>query len=128
MLYSMRRTRGTHDAALLQSGSLPYDIRCTQGAASSGLHLVEFLHDGYMVLSDAQLQRIGQMMRMSGLTNAQLKEDFKGESVRWLTLQLFQEMEDSTPEVEPCAWNMFLRRRCNGLCIHNIFLGIGTMC
>ncbi len=82
-----------------------------QGVDSTGLHSFEF-RDGVLIVSDSQLERLAikldSVQANPAETAAAARDALKPfETLRTLAVPV----GESFANPEPCAWNLFLRRR-----------------
>lgn len=85
----------------------------TRGGDVPGFQALRF-EDGLMLLSDAQVAKLGGLFGVKGTSLPRLAATASRNALRYLMTQGARRIDDAVaPEAEPCAWNMMLTRRCN---------------
>lgn len=78
-----------------------------EGIGPRGRHALRF-GDGFMILSDFQLELLAATMKVGPNSHARIEQRFREERrTRWRNYLALAKLEPASP----CAWNMLLRRR-----------------
>lgn len=81
-----------------------------KGGNAAGIHVMRFV-DGFMLLTDSQLANLGSMLNVNGDSVYTLPSAVNTNHIRKLMNLAARRSTDL--ELEPCSWNMLLRRRCD---------------
>lgn len=82
----------------------------TAGDNPDGLHVLEF-RDGWMILSGDQVDMLGTVLGLEAASTAELAAAMEGGFMRKKLSENAQERSAAGQMVDPCAWNMLLKRR-----------------